>query len=232
MGNFYRVFRYTGSENLSAAAPDAAQIPMNHRPITGRKLAAPFLLLLFTAWVAVHETPARAAESRVQVRLVRLLEEVSDSERRTVGNVHDIKLRLEPGNILLLRKGGESAALLPIEGLSGGRDSAFDGKLHGAAEHDSLRYFYYVEHAAFLWVFPGPRDRGIGMVGDGGSILINAFDLKWRAGAGHLGWIYFPDDQANHNVRFSVVSGQTVDEADPMDTKYWVELGPAEASGF
>jgi len=182
-------------------------------------LAVPVLLLLFAAWVADREAPARAAESRAQVRLVRLLEEVADSERTALGNVHDIKLRLEHGNILLLRKGGESAALLPIEGLSGVRDS--------------LRYFYYIEHGAFLWVFPGQRDKGIGMVGDGGSILINAFDLKWRADdAAELGWIYFPDDVANRNARFSVVSGQTVDEADPMDTKYWVELGPAEASGF
>jgi len=198
---------------------------MNRHPITTWKLAVPVLPLLVTAWVAVHEAPVRAAESRAQVRLVRLLEEVADSERTALGSVHDIKLRLEQGNILLLRKGGESAALLPIERLSGGRDS--------------LRYFYYVEHSAFLWVFPGQRDKGIGTVEDGGSIFINAFDLKWRAelrrrdaDAGELGWIFFPDDEANRNARFSVVSGQTVDEADPMDTKYWIELGPAEASGF
>jgi len=28
------------------------------------------------------------------------------------------------------------------------------------------------------------------------------------------------------------VSGRTVDEADPKDTKYWIELGSPEASGF
>jgi hypothetical protein len=33
-------------------------------------------------------------------------------------------------------------------------------------------------------------------------------------------------------VRFSVVSGRTVDEADPMNTKYWIELGSAEGLGF
>jgi len=191
---------------------------MDRHPITGPKLAVPVLLLLFLAWIALHEAPVRAAESRAQVRLVRLLKEVTDSERTALGNVHDIKLRLEPGNILLLRRGRDSAALLPIEGLSGGRDS--------------LRYFYYVEHAPFLWLIPGARDKGIGVVEDGGSILINAFELKWRADRGQLGWIYFPDDQGNRDVRFSVVNGQTVDEADPMDTKYWVELGPAEASGF
>jgi hypothetical protein len=190
---------------------------MNHHPITGRKLAAPVFLLLFMAWGTAHESPVRA-ESRAQVRLVRLLEEVTDSERAGLGNVHDLKLRLERGNILLLRKHGESAALLPIEEVSG--------------RGDSLRYFYFVEHSPFLWVFPGSRDKGIGIVEDGGSIAINTFDLKWRADAGDLGWIYFPIDTANRNVRFSVVSGQTVDEADPMDTKYWVELGPAEASGF
>jgi hypothetical protein len=159
-----------------------------------------------------------ADESRAQVRLVRLLEEVPDSERAALGRVHDLRLRLEPGNILLLRRGGASAALMPIEVMADGRDS--------------LRYFYYLEHSPFLWVFPGQRDKGIGTAGNGGPIHIDTFDLTWRAGKDRLGWIYFPDDAANKNMRFSVVSGRTVDEADPMDTKYWIELGPAEASGY
>ncbi len=152
------------------------------------------------------------------MRLVHLLEEVPDSERAVLGSVHDLRLRLEPGNILLLRRGGEFAAMMPIEVMA-------DGK-------DSLRYFYYLEHPPFLWVFPGQKDKGIATAGDGGMIHINAFDLTWRSGRDRLGWIYFPDDSSNRNVRFSVVSGRTVDEADPMDTKYWIELGSPEASGF
>ncbi|TMQ59054.1 MAG: hypothetical protein E6K76_06145 [Candidatus Eisenbacteria bacterium] len=152
------------------------------------------------------------------MRLVRLLEEVPESDRAMLGNMHDLRLRLEPGNVLLLRKGGEFAAVLPIEEMSGGKDS--------------LRYFFYVEHPAFLWVFPGQRDKGLATVADGGSLLFNTFELKWRSVSGGLGWIYFPDDEANRNVRFSVVSGHTVDEADPKDTKYWIELGSSEASGF
>ena len=160
----------------------------------------------------------RADESRAQVRLVRLLEEVPDSERQALGKVHDLRLRLEPGNILLLRRGGASAAIMPIEVV--------------ADDKDSLRYFYYIEHTPFLWVFPGQRDKGIGMAGNGASIKVDTFAITWRAAKDRLGWIYFPDDPGNRNVRFSVVSGRTVDEADPMDTKYWIELGPAEASGF
>jgi len=162
-----------------------------------------------------------AMESRAQVRLVRLLEEVPESDRQALGRLHELRLRLEHGNILLLRKHGDSAAMLPIEGISG-----------AGGARDSLRYFYYVEHPNFLWVFPGQRDRGIATVADGGSLTIDTFELRWRAQAGALGWIYFPDTDANRNVSFSVVSGSSVDEADPMDTKYWIELGPAEASGF
>jgi hypothetical protein len=192
---------------------------MNRRSSTWRTLAiSGSLLLLVGVGSAAHGARGYAAESRARVRLVRLLEEVPDSERTALGGVHDLRLRLEPGNILLLRRGGESAAMLPIE-------VSADGK-------DSLRYFYYLEHANFLWVFPGQRDKGIGTVGNGGSIHINAFDLKWRARKDALGWIYFAEDPSSQRVRFSVVSGRTVDEADPMDTKYWIELGPAEASGF
>jgi hypothetical protein len=192
---------------------------MNRRASIRRTLAiSGSLLLLVGAWSATTAHRAQAIESRARVRLVRLLAEVPDSERAALGRVHDLRLRLEPGNILLLRRGGESAAMLPIEVLTDGRDS--------------LRYFYYVEHSNFLWVFPGQRGKGIGTAGNGGTIHIDSFDLKWRARKDALGWIYFSDDSSNQKVRFSVVSGRTVDEADPMDTKYWIELGPAEASGF
>jgi hypothetical protein len=174
-------------------------------------------LLLALSFPAGQGLGEGGSESRAQVRLVRLLEEVPDSERAALGSVHDLRLRLERGNILLLRRGGEFAAMLPIE------------RFEGAS--DSLRYFYYVQHSPFLWLFPGGKDKGIGTVAEGGAIPINAFRLLWKPG-GDLGWIYFPDATGNQNVRFSVVSGRTVDEADPMDTKYWIELGPADASGF
>ena len=176
------------------------------------------ILALLLGSLAVAAPRGAADESRAQVRLVRLLEEVPDSERQALGKVHDLRLRLEPGNILLLRRGGASAAFMPIEVVA-------DNK-------DSLRYFYYLEHTPFLWIFPGQRDRGIATAANGGSIHVDTFALIWRAAKDRLGWIYFPDDPGNRNVRFSVVSGRTVDEADPMDTKYWIELGPAEASGF
>ncbi len=191
---------------------------MKRLPCNWPALAIPASILLLTLWTAAHGTEGSAAESRARVRLVRLLEEVPDSERAALGSVHDLRLRLEPGNILLLRRGGEFAAVMPIEVMA-------DGK-------DSLRYFYYLEHSPFLWLFPGQKDRGIGTAGNGEMIHINTFDLTWRAGRDQLGWIYFPDNPTNQNVRFSVVSGRTVDEADPMDTKYWVELGPSGASGF
>ncbi len=158
-----------------------------------------------------------AGESRAKVRLVRLLEEIPDSERIALGNVHDLRLRLEHGNILLLRRGGEFAAMLPIE------------RSEGAT--DSLRYFYYVQHSPFLWLFPGGKDRGIATAAQGATIPIDSFRILWKPG-GELGWVYFPDSTASRSVRFSVVSGRTVDEADPLDTKYWIELGPPDASGF
>jgi len=176
------------------------------------------LLLLVGVWSSSRVHRGNAAESRARVRLVRLLEDVPDSERAALGHVHELRLRLEPGNILLLRRGGESAAMMPIEVTT-------DGK-------DSLRYFYYLEHSNFLWVFPGQRAKGIGSAGSGGTIRIDSFELKWRARRDALGWIYFADGAAKQRLRFSVVSGRTVDEADPMDTKYWIELGPADASGF
>jgi hypothetical protein len=191
---------------------------MNRITTPSRRLAVAIALLLGVLATAAPNGTGRADEGRARVRLVRLLEEVPDSERATLGKVHDLKLRLEPGNILLLRRGNASCAIMPIDVMSDGRDT--------------LRYFFYLEHSAFLWVFPGARDKGIGTVGNGGSIHIDTFALAWRARKDGLGWIYFPDDETSRNVRFSVVSGRTVDEADPMDTKYWIELGPTEASGF
>ncbi len=185
---------------------------------TWRTFAVPASLFFLTLWTAAHGAHGSASESRARVGLVRLLEEVPDSERAVLGSVHDLRLRLEQGNILLLRRGGEFAAMMPIEVMTEGKDS--------------LRYFYYLEHAPFLWLFPRQRDKGIGTAGNGSVIHINTFDLAWRARRGGLGWIYFPDGPSNQNVRFSVVSGRTVDEADPRDTKYWIELGPADGSGF
>src|SRR5690242_2870636 len=161
-------------------------------PITtsSRRHAVAIALFLGVLAVVAPGT-GRADEGRAQVRLVRLLEEVPDSERAALGKVHDLKLRLMPGNILLLRRGNASAAIMPIEVMA-------DGK-------DSLRYFYYLEHSAFLWVFPGARDKGIGIAGNGGPIHIDAFELTWRAGKDGLGWIFFPDDETSRNLRFSVV---------------------------
>ena len=174
--------------------------------------------LLLVATIARTPQPLRAAEGRAEVRLVRLLGEVPDSDRVALGRVHDLRLRLERGNVFLLRRGGEYAAILPIEPLSGAKDS--------------LRYFYYVEHPNFLWVFPGQRGKGISVVGDGGALTVNSFRVRWRPSPGGFGWIYFPDDESTRNVSFSVVSGRTVDDADPMRTKYWIELAPPGAGGF
>src|SRR5436853_2366888 len=134
---------------------------MNQNTTPSRLLAVAIALLLGLLVVATSPSAARADESRAQVRLVRLLAEVPDSERAALGKVHDLKLRLEPGNILLLRRGNASAAIMPIDVMS-------DGK-------DSLRYFFYLEHSAFLWVFPGARDKGVGTAGNGGSIHIDTF---------------------------------------------------------
>jgi hypothetical protein len=189
-----------------------------HRSWRGVALRAPLALLVACAVLDAAPGSPGPSESRAHVRLVRLLSEVPGSEREVLGPVHDLRLRVEHGNILLLRKRGDFAALLPIE------------VIRGTA--DSLRYFYYVEHPRFLWLFPGQRDKGIAVAPDGVPLVFNAFELKWRSEAGGLGWIYFPDNEANRNMTFSVVSGRTVDDADPKDTKYWIELGPAGASGF
>ncbi len=190
----------------------------------GPALAASPASIVFLAFSAVlaasllSPLPLHAAEGRAQVRLVRLLAEVPDSDRVVLGKLHDLRLRLERGNVLILRKGGDFAALLPIE--------------RTGADRDSLRYFFYVEHPNFLWLIPGQRDKGIAAVADGGDLKFNAFRLRWRSSADGLGWVYFPDDESNRNLSFSVVSGGTVDEADPRHTKYWIELGPPGPGGF
>ena len=160
---------------------------------------------------------AASATGRASVHLVRLLDEVPDSLPGRIGPVHDVRLRLVEGNVLLLKHNGTFIALLPIERRS------------GAAE--SLVYFYYSEGNPFLWVLPGSRERAIRSVADGGEIRFEPSRLIWRAGPGE-GWIYFPDDAGNAGLKFSVVSGKSVDQADPRDTKYWVELGTPGASGF
>jgi len=170
--------------------------------------------------IAGASNPPRliAATGRADVRLVRLLDEVPAAERTKIGPLHDVRVRLVPGNVLLLKKGGDFAAILPIE--------------RGASGPDSLKYFYYLEHPSFLWVIPGSRNKGIRTVADGGQVSFNSFVLVWRHDAKDAGWIYFPDIAENAALKFSVVSGQSVDDADPKDTKYWVELGSAGKSGF
>jgi hypothetical protein len=159
-----------------------------------------------------------AATGRADVRLVRLLDEVPDAERARLGPVHDVRVRLVSGNVLVLKKGGDFAAILPIE--------------RGTSGPESLKYFYYLEHPSIFWVIPGSRDKGIRTVADGGAVSFNSFSLIWRGESKDVGWIYFPDIAENAALKFSVVSGQSVDDADPKDTKYWVELGAAGKSGF
>jgi len=179
-------------------------------------LASLSLLLL----VSPERLPADpgAATGSADVRLVRLLSDLPESMRHGPEKLHGLRVRLLRGNVLVFRKGGEFAALLPIE------------RIAGAA--DSLRYFYYVEGPSFLWVFAGSRSKGILTVPDGGPLQFNSFRLLWGRSDEGLGWIYFPDDPVNDRMRFSVVSGQSVDLADPKDTKYWVELGADVKAGF
>jgi hypothetical protein len=160
-----------------------------------------------------------AATGRADVRLVRLLDEVPEAERARMGPVHDVRVRLMDGNVLVLKKGGDFAAILPIE--------------RGASGPESLKYFYYLEHSALLWVIPGSREKGIRTVADGGEVSFNSFRLLWGSDPSKdAGWVYFPDVAENQSLKFSVVSGRTVDEADPKDTKYWVELGATGKPGF
>ena len=161
--------------------------------------------------------PAAADEGRATVRLVRLLSEVPDSERTVPEPVHDLRLRLLPGNIVLLRHGGVSAALMPIERTGG--------------PTDSLRYVYYIEHARLFWLFPGATAKGTAVVANGTALQLETFRLFWR-GDGALGWLYFPSSEETQNLKMSVVSGRTVDRADPMDTRYWIELGSPDRPGF
>jgi hypothetical protein len=158
-----------------------------------------------------------AATGRADVRLIRLLSEVPESFRPKEP-LHDLRVKLVPGNVLVFRKGGEFSALLPIEQIAG--------------SPDSLRYFFFVEKPSVFWVFGGGRTKGIRTAAEGEILGFNSFRLLWGRGAEGPGWIYFPDLAENKHLRFSVVGGQTVDRADPKDTKYWVELGPEEKSGF
>lgn len=183
-----------------------------------RRIAvAVFLSGTIAAALASSAAPARAAVGSASVRLVRLLEEVPDSIPGRPGKVHGIRLHLISGNVLLLRRGGDFIALLPIERREG--------------SVDSLQYFYYLEGGPLLWLFPGTRERAVRTVADGGDIRFNATRLLWRDGP-EEGWIYFPDVPGNEGLKFSVVSGRSVDQVDPRETKYWVELGTPGASGF
>jgi hypothetical protein len=185
--------------------------------MSARSILAAALLAAALAGAA-PPGPAPAATGRADVRLVRLLSEVPDSVRSRLGPVHNVRVRLVSGNVLILKKGGDFAAVLPIERIDG--------------SPDSLRYFFYVERAPLLWVIPGSHAKGIMTVADGGDVRFDSFRLAWGADAGAVGWIYFPDAVENAALKFSVVSGRTVDQADPKDTKYWVELGAPGKSGF
>lgn len=162
--------------------------------------------------------PAGPATGQIGIRLVRLLSEVPEAVAKRSGPLHDLRVELVPGNVLVFRKGSEFAALLPIE------------KIQGRA--DSLRYFYYVEKSPMFWFIGGERLKGIRAVGDGSSFQFDTFRLIWGNGGEQAGWIYFPDTAENQGLRFSVVSGQSVDRADPKETKYWVELGSEGKAGF
>lgn len=199
------------------------RIDESSRRRTGGRAAAPlalFVSLLLLLLCRAERLPAApgAATGAADVRLVRLLSDIPESMSQGPERLHDLRVQLVEGNVLVFKKGGEFAALLPIEQLAG--------------SPDSLRYFYYVEKPTFLWLFAGARTKGILTVGDGGPLQFNSFRLRWGRGGDGLGWIYFPDEPMNDRVRFSVVSGQSVDLADPKDTKYWVELGSEPKAGF
>lgn len=162
--------------------------------------------------------PAGPATGQIGIRLVRLLSEVPEEVAKRSGPLHDLRVELVPGNVLVFRKGSEFAALLPIE------------KIQGSA--DSLRYFYYVEKSPMFWFIGGERLKGIRAVADGSPFQFDTFRLVWGNGGEQAGWIYFPDTVENQGLRFSVVSGQSVDQADPKETKYWVELGSEGKAGF
>lgn len=162
--------------------------------------------------------PAGPATGQIGIRLVRLLSEVPEDVEKRSGPLHDLRVELVPGNVIVFRKGSEFAALLPID------------KIQGRV--DSLRYFYYVERSPMFWFFGGARLKGIRAVADGSAFQFDTFRLFWGNGGEQAGWIYFPDTAENQGLRFSVVSGQSVDQADPKETKYWVELGSEGKAGF
>ena len=184
----------------------------------GRRVLLAALVLAVLGHAEPLSAGRGAGTGSANVRLVRLLSDVPESMRGGAERLYDLRVRLVEGNVLVFRKGGDFAALLPIERLSGAPDS--------------LRYFYYVEKAAFLWVFAGARTKGILTVPDGGPLQFDTFRLRWGRSEEGLGWIYFPDEPVNDQMRFSVVSGQSIDSADPKDTKYWVELGSDVKAGF
>jgi hypothetical protein len=184
----------------------------------GRRVLLAALVLAVLGHAEPLSAGRGAGTGSANVRLVRLLSDVPESMRGGTERLYDLRVRLVEGNVLVFRKGGDFAALLPIERLSGAPDS--------------LRYFYYVEKAAFLWVFAGARTKGILTVPDGGPLQFDTFRLRWGRSEEGLGWIYFPDEPVNDQMRFSVVSGQSIDSADPKDTKYWVELGSDVKAGF
>ena len=205
---------------------------MSHRSPSSWSLSrrfAAFLgasLLLAACWwgaAARADTPPEAesaagpATGRASVQLVRFLDEVSETERARFGPLHDIRLRLETGYVVLVRREGDFAAILPIETRDG--------------SPDSLQYFWYLERGPFLWLIPRGHDRGVRTVTDGGDIRFDSFTLRWGKG-GERGWIYFPDIPENRGVRVSVISGNSVDRVDPRSTRYWVELGATGAGGF
>jgi hypothetical protein len=159
-----------------------------------------------------------SATGKIGIHLVRLLSEVPEEIEKKSGPLHDLRVELVPGNVLVFRKGGEFAALLPID------------KIEGRV--DSLRYFYYVEKSPMFWFIGGARSKGIRVVADGSGFQFDTFRLMWKDGGDEAGWIYFPDAAENQGLRFSVVSGQSVDKADPKETKDWVELGSEGKAGF
>ncbi|HEU4723700.1 MAG TPA: hypothetical protein VFU59_00240 [Candidatus Eisenbacteria bacterium] len=163
------------------------------------------------------ETNAGPATGRANVQLVRFLDEVSETDRARFGPLHDIRLRLETGYVVLVRREGDFAAILPIATQEG--------------SPDSLQYFWYLERGPLLWFIPRGRDRGVRTVADGGDIRFDSFTLRWGKG-GDRGWFYFPDIPENRGVRVSVVSGNSVDRVDPRSTRYWVELGATGVGGF
>jgi hypothetical protein len=160
------------------------------------------------------------ATGHANVRLVRFLDEVSETDRARLGPLHDIRLRLEPGYVVLVRREGDFAAILPIEARAGS----------GAAP-DTLQYFWYLERGPLFWIVPRGRDKGVRLVTDGGDIRFDSFTIRWGKG-GESGWLYFPDVPENRGVRVSVVSGKSVDKVDPRSTRYWVELGADGTAGF